>query len=351
MRKVLFIAALLTAAGFLSGCKHKNEQPTVAPAARVGVIVVGDTLVSASQTFPATVASASSTTVSFSVAGTIEQLYVEEGDKVSEGRLLGKIKNGDYVNANNITQAELAEAEDAYQRLKKLHDANALPEIKWVEIGEKVKQARNAAEISARALKETSLYSPMSGVISRKFADRGQNVAPVEPIFEIVTTDALTADISVPESEVDIFNVGQSVEVNFNIDGVGTVPGKVIRKAVVADPLTRSYKVEIAIPSGAGKILPGMVANVMSSPSAKVSENMAVELPSQAVVLTNDNRHAVWVVSEGRVSQRFVEVDEMTASGITVTLGLHKGDTVVVEGMQKIGSGSIVDAILRTGSK
>lgn len=321
----------------MCGCKHKADTPTVAPPVKVDIMVVNDSARISSTAYSGTVVAANSTTVSFSVPGTIDKLYVEEGQRVAKGQMLGKLKGGDYQNALNIANAQLAEAEDAYARLKKLHDANALPEIKWVEMEQKLKQARNAADIASRALDETMLRSPLSGVVSRKIADQGQNVAPIQPVYEIVTTDRLDVEISIPENEIGRIAVGQKARVNV---GEGQpVETKVSQKSVVADPLTRTYKVKIDLPSGVGQLLPGMVVNV-----ALVSDGEAttIVVPSQAVNLGNDNQTYVWVVRDGRAERRKVMCDELAVGGVVVNTGLEPGDSVIVSGMQKVGSGSLV---------
>lgn len=352
MRNTLQAVAVLVAASMaISGCKHKGAEPTVAPIVKVDVMVVGGPTTEGAYAYSGTVSSASTTTVSFSVPGTIAELTAKEGQAVGKGQVLGKLKTGDYTNADNIARAELAEAEDAYNRLKKLHDANALPEIKWVEICQKLQQARNAAEISARALGETVLRAPMSGVISKKYADVGQNVAPVEPVFSIVSTDNLTVDISVPETEIGKFSVGQRAMVKF--DGKEPVEGKVTQKSVVADPLTRSYTVKVAIPqTTTSGILPGMVGSVTFEPQADAptTEVSGEMLPSQAVCLADDNRTFVWIVEKGVAQRRFVVADELVATGVMVKEGLAAGDSVVVAGMQKIGTGSKVDVAVKTNS-
>ena len=342
----LALAALAASVLGLSACKKKNDAPTSAPPVRVEVMAIHSGDYNDSQSFSGTVASANDATVSFAVAGTIEQLYVQEGQRVSQGQLLGQLRAGDYENARNIAQAELAEAQDGYERLKKLHDANALPDVKWVEMQQKLKQAQNAAEMASRALNETRLYSPMAGVVSRKLADRGQNVAPIEPVYEIVSTDALTIDVAVPETEIGRFAVGQQATATFA--EIGDVEGKVTQKSVVADPLTRTYKVKVSIPTRDGRILPGMVGMVKF---ASVDTNGAdgqvagIMLPSQAVGLSNDNRTYVWVVKNGRAERRFVRANELVAGGILVESGLAEGDSVIVAGMQKVGTGSAVEIV------
>lgn len=341
MKQIAGLMILAVAASAVTGCKHKGDSPTPAPPVKVSVMAVGNSDFQEGRIYSGTVASATSTTVSFAVAGTIEELYAQEGQRVGQGQLLGKLKSGDYTNANNIAEAQLAEAQDAYARLKKLHDADALPEIKWVEIQQKVKQAQNAADISKRALNETQLRAPISGVISRKIADRGQNVAPIEPVYEIITTDQLTIDISVPETEVGNFAEGQAASIEFK--GLEPQSGKVTQKSVVADPLTRTYKIKVSVPSAGGKILPGMVGSVKFAPTEKSeAADMGIVLPSQAVNLSDDNRTFVWIVKGGRAERRFVVADEMASTGILVKEGLTAGDSVIVAGMQKVGTGSTV---------
>lgn len=332
-----------------TGCRHKSDVPTPPPAVRVEVMTVGSSDYHSDNSFSGTVAAQTTTPVSFSVAGTIEEVYVAEGQRVAKGQLLARLKSGDYTNANNIAQAELAEAQDAYDRLKKLHDANALPDIKWVEIQQKLKQARNSADISERALRETALYAPLAGVVNRKLADRGQNVAPIEPVVEIVSTDDLTIDISVPENEVGNFREG--AEARVAIQGLEPLSGKVVQKAVVADPLTRSYRIKVSVPSLGGKVLPGMIGTVVFPGASNAAEPSAVSgavmLPSQAVVLSDDNRTFVWIVKNGRAERRFVTSDELVAEGVIVKEGLAQGDSVIVAGMQKVGTGSPVEVVKR----
>lgn len=344
--KSTYLLGLLICLIAAGGCKRKSDVPVEAKPVKVAVCVIGQDGDSATGAVPysGTVESSNSTTVSFAVAGTIETLSASEGQRVAQGQVLGKLKSGDYLNAKNIADAQLAEAQDGYARLKKLHDANALPEIKWVEMQQKLKQAQNAADIAARAFDETILKAPISGVISRKLADRGQNVAPIEPVFEIVSTDALTINVSVPENEIAQFTVGQSAVIVFN--GLEPINGRVSQKSVVADPLTRTYKVKVAFPSSNTNILPGMVGSVTFENLDASPAPMAVSLPSQAVNLSDDNQTFVWLVKNGVAQRRFVSTNELVANGVLVTDGLEPGDTVIVAGMQKVGSGSKVDITL-----
>ena len=325
-----------------------NEKPTVQPPVRVSVEVMGGaTQGAAQQGFSGTVESADESTVSFSVPGTITRIYVDEGQMVTKGQVLASVNSNDLTNTSNMAQASLDEARDAYNRMKKLHDANALPEIKWVEAQSKLKQAENAAALARRGVSDATIHAPISGYVTEKIADDGQNVLPSQPVLKIVNLNDIRVSISVPEEEISYFVPGCRATIVFAaLDGL-TLDGKMTHKSVVADPLTRSYDVKFDIPNVDGKILPGMIASVdvEGLQTAAATPGTTFVLPSQAVQLEADNSLFVWVVKNGKAYRKVVTADELSDKGAVVKSGLCAGDTVIVAGMQKVCTGSDVEIV------
>jgi len=316
--------------------------------AKVDIKVLGDNLSGGDgRSFSGTTESAEASTVSFSVPGTVIKIYVNVGDRVRKGQLLARVKDQSLVNASNIAQAELEEARDAYRRLKKLHDANALPDIKWVEVQSKLKQAENAAALAGRAVGDASLYSPITGYVSEKMTDDGQTVIAAQPVLRIVNLDDMRIAISVPEQEIGSFNDGCTASIT--IGGLDSLDlqGRLVQKAVVADPLTRSYTVKFSIPNQGEKILPGMIGTVAvngcNSDSIQ-SKDASFVLPSQSVLLDSDNRQFVWIVKNGKAQRRFITSDRFSHEGVSVN-GLSRGDSVIVAGMQKVSTGTEVAVV------
>ncbi len=342
------LSAILGLTPILFGCA-KKEKATVTGPVRVNVEVAGNSATNpSSQNYSGTVEAANSSTVSFSVPGTITKIYVDEGQRVNKGQLIAQVKSENLINSRNIAQAELEEARDAYQRLKKLHDANALPDIKWVEIQAKLKQAQNAAELADRAVGDASIHSPISGYVTQKFANDGQTVIPAEPIVKIVSLNNLQVAISVPENEISSFTSSTSATITFDVPESLKITGKMSHKEVMADPLTRSYTVKFNIDNAGGKILPGMIGAVLIDGLEKDStkySNTEITLPSQAVLLSSDNHQFVWVVKDGKAERKEVVADELSVKGVTVKSGLTPGDSVIVAGMQKVSTGTAVSVI------
>lgn len=347
---VAALSATVMSLSVLSGCRNKDTATLMAPAKVDVAVMDGGGSGYAGKVYSGTVDSDQSSIVSFSVPGTITKLYVKVGQKVGKGQLLAQVKSESLVDASNIAQAELEEARDAYQRMKKLHDANALPDIKWVEVQSKLKQAENAAALGRRAVGDASLHSPIAGYVSEKLSDEGQTVIAAQPVMRIVNIDDMQIAISVSEDEISDFGDDCMAAVTFDALDSLEVKGRLSRKGVVADPLTRSYTVKFGIPNPDGKILPGMIGSVKvfkDKEEGTKSRDASFILPSQAVLLASDNRQFVWMVKDGRAVRKFVTADEFSSDGVLVKNGLSRGDSVIVAGMQKVSTGTEVSATVK----
>lgn len=295
-----------------------------------------------SMPYSGTVESGDGAEMSFTVGGTINHIYVSEGQKVRKGQLLASLDGSSIDNANKIAQATLAEARDAYARLKKLHDANALPDIKWVEVQSKLKQAENAAAIAEKEVGDTKIYSPIDGVVAEKKADVGQTAIPGVPVLNIVSVSDIKVSISVAEGEIGKMTPGVKATITAPAASDMTYEGTLTQQGVVANPLSRTYDVKFKISNPDTRLLPGMLCNVtVQSPvdTASVSKHDII-LPPQAILLSADNRNFVWLARNREAEQRFVTVGDITSDGIVIADGIAPGDTVIVQGMQKVSNGT-----------
>lgn len=335
----------------LSGCKHK-DSPRPAEPIRVEVEVMGADAgagAASATSYSGTVLSAEESLVGFSVPGNITHIYVKEGQKVAKGQVLARVKSESLNDEREIAVAELEQVRDLYNRLKILHDQNALPEVKWVEVKAKLKQAESAVALADKTVNDASLTAPISGYVAEKLADVGQNVLPAQPVLKIVNINDLQLAISVPEEDINKYKEGTKATVRFDgLDNL-TVEGTLAAKNIVADPLTRSYKVKFNISDPQGRILPGMIASVDVPRQGNVfvaNEKNAFVVPSQAVLLSFDNKQFVWVVKDGKAQRKFVTANELRPQGVAIDSGLASGDSLIVAGMQKVSVGTSVTPIV-----
>lgn len=334
---LVFLFSALTSCGNESNDKLKER-----PAVRVKTLAVSNSGVEENRTYSGTVEESSGTVISFSTAGTIKTLKVSEGDRIAKGQLIGTLDDGSLRNAYDIAKATLEQAKDAYSRMKILHDANSLPDIKWVEVESKLKQAESATEIAKIALDDAKLYAPVSGIVSEKMASIGQTAAPGVPVVKIVDIHSVKVGIPIPENEISSLAIGTNATISIKTSEKEIFKGQLVEKGVVANPLSRSYVAKFRVENRSGKLLPGMICDVRLDQGSSVE---GVILPVQSVLLSADNTNFVWLDSAGTARKRIVTAGEMLPEGIVITSGLRNGDKVIVEGTDKVSNGTKVESI------
>ena len=340
MKSIHQIALALTAI-MLSACNAENNKGQAADeAVRVEVTRVKAATADRTSRYSGTVEEENGSLLSFAVGGTVSRVLVDEGDRVGKGQLIATLETEQLTHNHTSAHAALAQAEDTYRRMEELHGKGSLPEIKWVEAQTALQRARASEQMARKQLADCRLYAPFSGVISKKFAEKGQNVGAGTQIAKLVAVGRMKVKISVPESEMAQISVGQKADVTIEAIGGASMQATVTEKGVAADPLSRSYEVKLSLPKADRKLLPGMVADVALRGD---NASMACILPAHIVQIDERNNEFVWLAVGGKAVKRIVTVGGFTADGVTVTGGLADGDMVITAGAQKVSEGMRVE--------
>ena len=366
------MALMMLASSLLVSCGKKTEGQAKTEPVLVKEMIVGEGGLTADGSqvggmgtasmganYSGTVEEENGVALSFSMGGTIKQLRVKVGDHVRRGQLIASVDPTSIKNSFDVAHATRLQAEDAFKRMKQLHDKGSLPDIKWVEVQSQLQQAVSTENIARKSLSDCSLYAPMDGVISEKNAEVGQNAAPGMPIAKLVTTRVLNVKIAVPESEVAGLHVRQRAKIQVQALDGRWFSGYVIEKGVIADPITRSYSVKIRVEGAADGLLPGMVSNVSlakialskGAAAGNVSSSAAeapscIIIPASLVQLGDDNSNFVWVDEGGKAVRRTIVCGEYMSQGVSIVSGLKHGDKLIVEGQQKVCTGTPLKAIV-----
>lgn len=318
----------------ITGCKQQEVRES--HPVNVTIMKVMPENFSGEQEFSGTVEESSGSTLSFPVVGTVQQIRVEAGQRVAKGQLIAILDEVSLKSAYAAAAAMLEQAEDAYQRMKQLHDAGSLPEIQWVEVQSKLRQAQSAEAIAKKNLVDGRLYAPFSGVISEKSVEVGHNVMPGQPVVRLVTINPVKVRVSVPENEISNLDKEQSVSVCVSALNGKRFSGKIVEKGITAHPLSRSYDVKAIIGNPSGELMPGMICT-MSIDNGKT--NSAIILPISVIQTDERNRTFVWVNDNGKARKKIVQTGLLTRNGVVVSSGISGGDEVIVEGQQKVSEG------------
>ncbi len=344
MEKVSFVAVAVCLSLFAS-CGKKESKQEVVEAVNVKEMTVESNTSSAAEGnygYSGTVEEESGSSLSFTAGGTVTHLRVKVGDRVSKGQLIATVDPTQVKNSYEMARSTKLQAEDAFRRMKQLHDKGSLPDIKWVEAQSQLQQAVSAEAIARKSLGDCNLYAPFSGVVSEKYVEVGQNAAPGMPIVKLVTTNVLNVKISVPESEMAGIHVRQRARIQVQALGDKQYEGFVVEKGVIADPISRSYSVKIRVEGTDNALLPGMVSQVSLGHTDASSSSLAstdIVIPASLVQIADDNSHFVWIDEGGKAVRRSVTLGEYRSNGVVIASGLNSGDKLIVEGQQKVCTG------------
>lgn len=277
-----------------------------------------------------------STTLSFAVIGTVEQVLVKEGQAVKRGQIIARVSPANYQDTLAIAKSKAAQAEDAQRRMKPMFDNKTLPAVKMVEVDTGVEQARLAVSMATKNLSDTTLRAPSDGIVAKRFAEPGTTASPGTPIVSLVQTKTILASAPVPETRIAKLKLGDTGRVF--VSAIGRwFEGSVRDIALVADPLTRTYTTRIAIANRDGALRVGMVAEV-ELPQA--GEPTAVVVPPESIRIDAQNRPYLFVVGNGdAVEQRPILVSGYVGEGAAIARGLTEGETVVTSGTSMLEGG------------
>ena len=317
---------------------QKKDADTTPPPVNVRISIVDASSSQVTRTYVGEVEENSSLSLRFATAGTVEQVYVREGDQVRKGDLLASVDKQKAHNAHDAAKAALAQAEDGYTRLKQVYDQGSIAEVKWVEMQTNLEKARSMEAIARKQLNDCDLYAPCDGIIGSCNAKIGANLLPGQSAMTLLDVTRVQVVFTVPENEIASIALGDQGSIEVPALNNQTFTGKIGDRSLTANRMAHTYKVKIALDNNRRQLLPGMVCKVHL-----VQPNTDGFVIDGKAVQTRPDGLGVWCVSQGRAVRRMVEAGQFVANGVLITGGLTQGDTLIVEGQQKLYEGAVVN--------
>ena len=339
----------------LGGCANHESKEVVRTPAKVAPVreIAG----AGGLRYSATVEPDAQVAVAFRVSGYVETVAVEEGDHVKKGALLARIRTADYAEKLGQASASHAEAQAALEQAKSdlarartLFAANALtkPELDGaianVDISQaRVNRGRAAAGEAGLALRDTTLVAPIDGVILRRNIEHGDLGAPGATAFVLADTRTVKVMFGAPDTMIASLKNGQTVDVTTESMPDKTFQAKVARIAPAADPKTRNFSIELHIDNASYELKPGMVASIEVARGA--APLLAIPLDAVVRPAKSLEGYAVYVVDNGKVKSRGVDLGEPMGSLVALRGGLANGESVIVSGPALLVEGQPVRVV------
>ena len=314
--------------------------------------------------------------ISAHVAGRIEKIGVEEGQRVKENDFLLKLDSTQYeamadrdralISSHKAdlirADATLKKDERYYERQKKLYDekliseellesANAQYEISKAQhqaILFQIEQAQASLSSTLDTLSKTIYNSPIDGIITSLRVEEGE-IAMIGTMNNPGTILMTIADLSVMEVEVEVdetdvigVEIGHRAEVRVDALPDKTIEGKVTEigssalQQTTASQESKDFKVIITLENPPKSLKPGLSA---SADIITAEKQDVLAVPISALVLrekeeenskNDEQEEGVYVVENSRVKFFPVEKGIMGEMMIEIISGLEEGQEIVV---------------------
>ena len=325
----------------VSCADKKNRKTIVKEPINVGVMTVAPMSSQYYNVYVGEINASGSAVISSNHSGVLESINVEQGTHVKRGDVLAEVTSKNVLASYEISHATLRQAEDGYERVKKVHESGTVADVKLVEIETQLAKARAAAKSSEESLEDCKVKAPFNGTVSDVLVEQGVHVNPGTPIIKLVDLSTIEISIPVPEGEIGRIRIGQKALIDVPALNITGIEAHVSLKGVTAVFPSHTYRCTLVPEKKQTDLYPGMVCKVRLS---EVSDSMRIRIPASAVEMDSKGRF-VWTVNEGVVGKTYVTVDGYQEQGVIITSGLEPGDKVIVKGAAKVSTGMKVNSV------
>lgn len=312
--------------------------------------------------------------------GRLEKLNVEEGDQVKAGDIIARLEAADVNASLAASRAALGQAEAGlesaralgreaklrYDRMQELRDkklaseaeydqARAAHESAVAAIGSAeagLSAARANVEWAEVQVENTIIRAPFDGTVLTKTADVGEVVAPFAAAASsrgavVTIADMASLEVEADVSESNIQQIHSDQPCLITLDALPAEPyrGKVKKTVPTADRSKATVMVKVAFDQLDERVLPEMSAKIsflpVSTGTDSVSTRTVLTVPTGAIAPRNGGK-VVFVVRQGRVSERAIETGQIYGGVTEVRSGLDIGETVVLTPPTNLNDGDAV---------
>jgi len=329
-RTMIILLALVT---LLTMCRPKTTSTEQVPLS-VEVLTIDSTTSVLAHNYIGRAEDADVISLSFGVMGTIEQVYVHNGESVREGQALVALDATKSESALATAEAKLSQAKDGYNRVRQVYKEGGVSEVKMTEIATQLSEAEQLVRALENQVDGCTLRAPIAGVIEDVRVHAGQNILPDLEVMKLHNRVGKKVVYSVPEQDIVRVKVKDEVLVRIPTLGNRTWRGHVVERSLSTNAMAQSYEVKCALEGNTDDILPGMSCKVES----KADQVTGYMVPAHCVQTMGDGL-CVWVSKDGVAERIRVESSSFGREGVLITNGLNKGDRVIVNGYQKLYTG------------
>jgi len=297
--------------------------------------------------------------ISSKIAGRTSRVLVENGSAVNAGQALVIIESQDYTNLLAAAQADLKKAEAKlassqadYKRFQELHKNGAISnkDLQDMEMGLKVAEADVASAAAAvsnarNSLDNTTISSPISGIVSNRSVNLGQMLSAGLQLMAVEDISSVYAVINVQQQELSNLKPGLKSEVMIDAYGTRKFPGSLTVINPSASREARVFQAKIKLDNPEQLLRAGMFARVKIYTG---EDQEVVAIPRDALI-SQKGLYYVFIPDGGQVKRQQVQTGTIMDQMVEITSGLKEGQPIVVSNVNKLKDQDRIQVISEQG--
>lgn len=289
-----------------------------------------------------TVTSDENVSVTTDIGGTVMQVLVKEGEKVSKGQVL--VVLDDDVIRKQIEELNVALdlAETVYQKQKKLWDQKIGSEIQFLQAKNNYESLQSKMASAQAQQNRTRIKSPINGTVDMIDVNVGELASPGRQVLRVVNLSQLKIQADVAENYIGAINQGDSATVTFPALGIA-LKAKVSYVGQVINPTNRTFPVEIRLNNKDNMLK----ANLLAVIQVVDYENKGALVVPTRYVMEMNKGYVVYVADKDSTGQPIARRQEVTTgksyNGETEILeGLKATDVIIADGSRDVSNGESI---------
>jgi multidrug efflux system membrane fusion protein len=354
MRGHRWLASALLGASV--ACSSEEVPPP--PPLPVTVSVVGGAAGASEARYGGAIKADASVDVAFRMSGVVDRITqvrgadgrmrtLQDGDPVRRGDVLARLRQDEFRDQMSDAEAGLRQAQADYERASQLYENRSVSKAEYDAAYARYTAGLAKQSQAAISLSDATLRSPIDGVILRRAVEVGSLAGPSAPAFTVANTRVVKVVFGVPDVVVASLRLGESLAIQAEAMPGEALQGLITRIAPSADPNSRVFEVEAALPNPDGRMKVGMLATLRLGGDAP-DAGMFVPLAAVVRPAGDSAGYAVYVVADsaGTTARlRRVALGETSGNQIAVREGLARGEQVIVRGATIVADGQPVRVI------
>lgn len=271
--------------------------------------------------------------------GMVEEIGFQEGEHVEAGTLLFSIDHSKLAASLAEAEANLRMAEATAERYRALVDSRAVSQQEADQALTGLEARGAAVELMRAQLQDATITAPFAGTTGARQLSVGQYVTKGQQLTSLIDTRTMKAEFNVPERFLSRVAQGQPIDVRVAAYPDERFQGAVYFISPQVEASSRTVLVKARLPNPEDKLRAGMFANL--DLILQVRER-AIMVPQTALIVQGQTESVYVVKLDDTVEPRQVTSGVRQADRVEIVSGLEPGETVIVEGTQKVHPGASV---------